>query len=203
MKGRLTSSFFLMAVILFVLALAGCKAVEMTESEDDSTSDVAPMNMFSGKSQAAEPASTEVEFAEPETTQLLGAEESERVAVSLAGELNGRAVEEKILSVYQRSVKVGAHAKYLKRYEMGQRVFILSPILAKCSHFDAFVDCTDGLGKLLAELSQVCEIAEIDTVSGGFFVDFRGSGNWVYKTGVTATTALVVRVSSCGEKKTE
>lgn len=175
MKARFTSNVFLVVAFFFVLALAGCKMKELSEDESDAMSDHAPV---------------EVQVDEPE-------------AVRAAGELGGMPQEENSLSRYQATVKVGAHAKYLKRYEAGQRVFILSPGLTSCKHQDRYIDCGDGLGRLLVELSQACEIAEIDTVNGGFFIEFLGAGSYSYKAGVTATTALVIRVSSCGEKKTE
>lgn len=174
MKVRFTSNVFLAVAFFFVMALAGCKPVEMAEDENDSTSD---------------PASTHA-----------NADESE--AAKVVDEFGGMTQEEKSLSQYQITAKVGAHAKYLKRYEAGQRVFILGLDLKRCRHGNN-VDCSDDLGKLLAELSQVCEIADIETMNGGFFVEFQGSHSWNFKTGVTATTALLVRVSSCGEKKME
>ena len=171
MRGYFTISFFLMIACFFVLVLAGCKRVEMAEvEEDDSMSDVEP-HMFS-------------------------AQESE--AAKNAEKLVGATVEEESARPSQEEMKV---AKYLKKYSAGQRLFVLNPDLASCNRWKGYVDCSDKLEKLLAAMSRACEIVDVDMINGGAFVDFTGGfyqgRDYSYKTGVTITTALLVRVSTC------
>ena len=174
MKDRFTINFFVVVACFFVLAVAGCKQVAGVEDEDDSTNDVELTTFSAQKSEAVKDAD------------------------KLVDKLVDATVEEKSPRPSQEEMKV---AKYLKKYSAGQRLFVLNPDLASCNRWKGYVDCSDKLEKLLAAMSRACEIVDVDMINGGAFVDFTGGfyqgRDYSYKTGVTITTALLVRVSTC------
>lgn len=191
MKVRFTSKVFLAVAFFFVLALAGCKMKEPSENDDEAADDVVPTN----QKQPADTDKATVKLVEQSVADLSKVKDQPGAFVVTAN--TEQDFEQGLVKARIRAAK-----KYLKRYEAGQKVFILSAHLTDCMN-DERVDCSDSLKRQLEEVSLVCEIADIDPVSGGYFVHFTGAGHYRNKTGVTATTALVVRVSGCGEKKTE
>jgi len=202
MKDRFTIQLFFAIVVLFAVSLiVACQPkLERCSDDDPSCNPAHPANQEHS-------ANTNAPLMKPVESPV------ENVAPKVAEQPShlGLTGEEQVLSQYRNNYMIGAgdrSSDYLRKYKDGQKVFVLAPSMENCRQIEKEVDggragsiaktfdCSVVFGTMLTELSQVCEIAEIESVSAAFFVGEYGR---YPAAGADATTALVVRVSACVE----
>jgi len=203
MKDRFTINFFVVVAMLFVVSsIVACQPKPWRCADDDPSCNPAhPANRPHIDAQLARAAETVEKNLAPTAAE----QPSTR----------GLTGEEQMLYQDRNNSMAGAGDRwpdYLRKYQEGQKVFVLAPSMENCLQIEKEVDggavgpitesfdCNVIFGTMLTELSQACEIAEIEAVSGAFFVGRYARSPTA---GANATSALVVRVSSCEEKKTE